>query len=124
MLIKAALPVAVEPVAAVPAALVSTFVAGGSLATGGVVVSALGCGASVVVVVFGLEMGVAEAVAGGAFSFWSPLDFLDLPEAFLPVSFLLEDASPVFRGAMLFPFSVPEGELEACGGCAANAGRA
>jgi hypothetical protein len=96
---------------------------GGSLTTGGVVVTDLGCGASLVAVVFGLEMGVAEAVAGGAFSFCSLRDFFDFPESLFSLSLLLEE-EVVVRGTMLFPFSAPGGELAACVGWAASMGEA
>jgi hypothetical protein len=80
----------------------------------------------VVAVVFGLDIGVAEAVVGGFFSFCSPRDLPDLPEEFLLFSFLSEEeeAGAVFRGAMLLPFSEPEGEIAACEGCAASMGAA
>jgi hypothetical protein len=85
------------------------FAFAGLFATGGVVVTAPGCGASVVTLVFGLAMGVVEAVADGLLSFCSLL-----PSAVL-AALSLADSPAAFRGAMLFPFSEPEGAVVACG---------
>ena len=89
------------------------------LATGGVVATDFGCGASVVEVAFGLLRGVAAAVAGGVFSVCSVRVLPDLPDSFFSFSLLPEEE---LRGAMLFPLS--EGEPGVCVGCAASAGAA
>ena len=98
------------------AALVAEAEEGVTALTGGALAIALGCGASVVEVAFGLLTGVAEAVAGGFFSFCSVRDLSDLDFFSFALLFAEEDS----RGAMLFPFS-DEGETAACDAVAACA---